>query len=355
MSKRDSLSDQLKTRVAHGYYALKPLPSERQLAAECGVSYMTARRAVQQLIDEGLVARSANGRLEINRTQDTDQQFLSIALLRPSARPHNPDVYGVSLERAMSARRGSVRSVEFVHWDDPLIADVLKAFDGVFVIPSSDLIPPLVLQRLRESDRPLAVLGMDLSHVGIPSITHIPAVFAQRLLDHLEAVGCRRIACLNTQPHDSIVQERIDQWRVWVVVHRHAEILINQPTESYTSAFQQAHTHIKALLEAGEFDADALLCTTTPAAMGAMRALHEAGIKPGVEVAVCAIDGEGIAPYFIPSLTAVEEPDPTQYIAYCLEWMASGGQAWKGPLHMQPAEVPIVYRESTTLFQGNRS
>ena len=354
MSKRDSLSDQLKTRVAHGYYALKPLPSERQLATECGVSYMTARRAVQQLIEEGLIARGVNGRLEIDRSQESDQQFLSIALLRPSSRPHNPDVYGVSLERAMSARRGSVRSVEFVHWDDPLISDVLRAFDGVFVIPSSEPIPALVLQRFRESERPLAVLGMDLSHVGIPSITHIPAVFAQRLLDHLEAVGCRRIACLNTQPLDDVVRERIDQWRVWAVVHRHPQILIDQPTQSYSSTFQQAYMHMGELLRAGEFDADALLCTTTPAAMGAMRALHEAGIKPGVEVAVCAIDGEGIAPYFIPSLTAVEEPDPTQYIAYCLEWMAAGGKAWKGSLHMQPADVPLVFRESTTLFHRNR-
>ncbi len=351
MSKRDHLSNQLRERVARGYYSIKALPSERQLAVETGVSYMTARRAVQQLIQDGLIVRRPNGRLEVNREPDSEQRFLNIALARPAYRPHHPDIYRVALDRAMDGRNGAVRSVEYVHWDDPLIADALDRFDGVFVIPSSDPIPPQMLKRLREPSRPLVVLGMDLSHLGIPSITHIPPVFVQRLLDHLEAVGCSRIACFNAQPHDITVRERIDQWRIWTAAHRHPKRLIDRPTESYTSAFLQAYETMTALLRAGEFDADGLMCITTPAAMGAMRALHESSIRPGTDVAICAMDGEGLAPFLIPALTTVEEPDPTQLLAFCLEWMTAGGGAWEGPLHMQPTEVPLVVRETTTLFR----
>ena len=61
MSKRQHLTDQLRTRVTRGYYAIKDLPSERQLAAESGVAYMTARRAVQQLIEDGLECAGQTG------------------------------------------------------------------------------------------------------------------------------------------------------------------------------------------------------------------------------------------------------------------------------------------------------
>jgi len=354
MSKRQLLTDQLRTKVTRGYYALKALPSERQLAAESGVAYMTARRAVQQLIEEGLVVRRSNGRLEINRVGDSEDRALQVAFLRPTSRPHHPDVYRVALERCMSSRKGSIHIVEFLHWDDPLVNDALVGYDGVFVIPSTEPIPANLAKRFAALVRPLVVLGIDYSHFGVPSITHIPPIYAQSLLDHLEMVGCKRIACLNTQPHDFTIRDRIDQWRIWAVVHGHKEILMDHPVESYSSAFTQAYLVVAEAIKSGKFDADGLMCITTPAAIGAMRALHEAGIVPGTEVAICSLDGEGVAPYLIPSLTAVEEPDPTKYIMYCLEWMAAGGGAWKGPLHMQPTEVPLVIRDSTTLFNRSR-
>ena len=351
MRKRENLSKQLRSRVAHGYYALRPLSSERQLAAECGVSYMTARRAIQELIQDGLIRRGANGRLEINRSQNHDTPFLSVALLRPASRAHHTDIYGVSLNRVMAAHAGSIRSVEYVDWDDPLIANVLQGFDGAFVIPNSEPVPPVLVERFQNSERPVVVLGMDLSHQGIPSITNIPPASIQLLLNHLEAAGCKRIACLNIQPHDNEIQERINQWRVWIVTHRYPEFLIDYPAAPYSSAFIQAYQHIWKLLKSGEFAADSLLCTTTSAAMGAMRALHEAGIWPGLDVAVCAMDGEDIGQFCIPSLTAIVEPDPTQYIRFCVERMIAGGGAWKGPLQMQPVNVSLALRESTLLFR----
>ena len=48
-----------------------------------------------------------------------------------------------------------------------------------------------------------------------------------------------------------------------------------------------------------------------------------------------------------PRLTALEPPDPTPFISYCLDWMFRPGENWKGPLLMQPAEVPLLIREST--------
>ena len=41
----------LERRIRRGDYLLRPLPGERRIAEETGVSHMTARKAVRALLD----------------------------------------------------------------------------------------------------------------------------------------------------------------------------------------------------------------------------------------------------------------------------------------------------------------
>ena len=47
----------IERRIAAGDYMLKDLPGERRLADEVGVSYMTARKAVQALLEKKVLTR----------------------------------------------------------------------------------------------------------------------------------------------------------------------------------------------------------------------------------------------------------------------------------------------------------
>jgi DNA-binding LacI/PurR family transcriptional regulator len=78
-----------------------------------------------------------------------------------------------------------------------------------------------------------------------------------------------------------------------------------------------------------------------------MRAILDRGLMPGRDIAVCAANGEEIASMLNPPLTALEAPDPTPFISYCLDWMSKGSQPWQGPLLMEAPEVPLIIREST--------
>jgi len=49
------ISDQLRAEIRAGGYRDGPLPSESALSAEHGVARLTARKAVQLLVAEGLV------------------------------------------------------------------------------------------------------------------------------------------------------------------------------------------------------------------------------------------------------------------------------------------------------------
>ncbi len=352
MPKYEQLSNLLKKRIAHGDYALKSLPAERQLALEVGVSYMTARRALQQLLEEGLLVRGPNGRPEIRRGGIAAEHPLQIAFLAPSFPSHAIDRWRLDLDRATAGLGGKVRHVPYVHWDDPVILGALEGFDGAFLLPSTETMPPPLIERLSQSKRPLVVLDNDMSHAGIPSIRMLPPVLVQRLLDHLEAMGHRSIACLNVQPHDAIIEQWIEQWKIWMAAHHFSGPLIDEPVESYSDPFSRAYQTMGRLLAQRQFEAQALLCITPPAAIGAMRALHEAGLRGGEDVALCTINGGTLAALQIPSLTALEAPDTMPYLLTCLQWMGRGGGPWQGPLLLQSFEAAVVVRESTSAPAG---
>ena len=59
----------LESRIRRGDYAVRPLPTEQELAEEVGVSRSTARQAFQCLIDKGLLERHRHGRLSVRQQE----------------------------------------------------------------------------------------------------------------------------------------------------------------------------------------------------------------------------------------------------------------------------------------------
>ncbi len=346
MQKYEDIAFLLRKRVLNGDYSLKSLPAERQLAAEVGASYMTVRRALKELVDDGVLVRQPNGRLGIGRVSDGGERHLQIALLAPTFNSPVIEQWQIAIDAVVGRMGGNVRPVLYMHWDDPALQGSLNGFDGVFLVPIPEPMPQRVADRLKAAKR-LVVVDDDMSHLGIPSVRLFPPVFVQRLLDHLAAKGHERIDCLNVHPLHPVIEQRIEQWNIWRMAHGCAGRLIHEPSKLHAAPFAVAYQAMKRQLDEGTFDATALLCVTAPAAMGAMRALHDHGLQPGRDVAVCTINSEGMGDVLVPSLTALEAPNPEPYVAACLDWIAGDGNKWIGPLLIQPAEVPLRVREST--------
>ena len=55
----------IERRIRQGDYVLSPIPGERKIAEETGVSHMTARKAVRGLLDQKVLIRRPNGSLDI--------------------------------------------------------------------------------------------------------------------------------------------------------------------------------------------------------------------------------------------------------------------------------------------------
>jgi DNA-binding LacI/PurR family transcriptional regulator/DNA-binding transcriptional regulator YhcF (GntR family) len=341
------IAELVRKRILHGDYALKPMPSERQLAREIGANHMTVRRSIHVLEAEKLIERDANGRLRVSRKQHGTGRHLNFAFLTPTFYSANIESWRATIENAAATLPCIVRPVLYMHWEDPILIDVLNGFDGVFLVPVPEPLPPGVAEKLRKLEHPVVVMDDDFSGYGLPSIEFFPPACVQRVLDHLESLGHARIGCLNTQPSQSIIPKRIDQWRYWMSAHGLTGRLADFPVPAHGDVTTRAYEVMSGIL--AEFDPSAetaWLCMTTPAAIGVMRACHDRGILPGRDLAICSVHGEGVAGMLVPSLTALEPADPLPFLRHCLNWMISGGP-WQGSLVMRPTDFKLVVREST--------
>ncbi|HEX2951973.1 MAG TPA: LacI family DNA-binding transcriptional regulator [Armatimonadota bacterium] len=365
MRKTRDVVEYLKIRILNGDYLLQSLPSERELARETGVSYMTARKAMQELIHQGLIVRNANGQSAVNTdlNQAGDHQHtLPIAFLVPTL--HSPVVewWQVVIEEAARRSNRTVRVVLYSHWDDVFLDQAIEGFEGLFLLPIAGVIPSTAIPRLQQARR-LVVVDEDLSMHGIPSVRIIPPSSVQQLLDHLESLGHQRIGCLNVQQESMVISQRIEQWSMWMRVHGYEGPLLDMSRlpstphydEQLIGRFDHAYQIMTQWLATNRHEMTALFCTTMAAAISAMRALVDHGLQPGRDMAICVANGEGYAQYLIPSVTSLESGDPLPYLMKCLDWLTGIMPDWRGPLLMQPATVPLCVRETTAPTQTSLS
>ena len=348
MTKIKQIQSILERRIRHGDYLLTGLPAERELSREVGASRMTARKAVERLMKNGLLERQPNGRLTVCR--DFAEGLRTFAFVVPSTHSGNIERWRLAIESAAKDVKAKVRTILYVHWDDPILLEALENFDSVFLFPSGEEIPTRIIERLKETGRALAILERDFTMHNITSVCLFPPFFTQRLLDKLGELGHQKVDCFNIQTLDPIITNRIEQWNLWRATHRINGHLFGEPVQPYTPYEAQlnwAYESMCQVLDKGLLKSTSLFCTTAIAAIGAIRALRNRKIKIGEDISICTINDEGLARYLSPSLTCIEMPDPTPYIRMCIERMLSTNNEWVGSLLIQPSQPQLFLGEST--------
>ncbi|RMD78419.1 MAG: GntR family transcriptional regulator [Lentisphaerae bacterium] len=342
--RRKDIVEIIKRRIANGEYAMRGIPSERELAEDVGVARMTARKALQILVDEGILIRTPEGgRLEL--APDAKATKHCVGLLVPTLTSPDMANWESELRRAASKLDIMVRVIYYASWDDLALRDAMDNLDGLFLIPRADLPPPWLARKFRRHPCPMVCLGMDLTELELPSLVVFQPVFIRQLLDHLLELGHTHIDCVNTQGNNPVTIQRMEQWQFWRELHGFKGDLINEKLKNLSPA-RSARKLIHEKIERGALQATAIFCTTLPAARGTIRALVDHGLTPGKDVSVCTVDGEHQADLATPSITCLERGDTVAYLQSLLRWMISG-QDWQGSLLMEISNIKLIPGEST--------
>jgi LacI family transcriptional regulator len=336
--------EMIRKRLQHGDHALGGLPGERQLAAELGLSRPTVRKAIGQLTEEGLLSRGATGRVRVTADADGAARRPLIAFLHTGNIGGETALWRDGVYAAAEKCGEVVRSLAYGHYGDAVFSKALDGFDGVFLLQFTDeKISPTLLKRIQSARARVVVLDQDESALGLRSVIVFPFSSGDKLLGHLKSLGHRRIDCLNIHPHNPVIEARIAGWCGFVERNGLSGELISAPMDG---SLESAYKLMSARLKAGKPPAPAVYGITVHAAIGAMRALHEHGLRIGRDVSVCAVNDEGLGRYLVPSLTSLQTPPRDRYLRKAVEWMTGRGE-WKIPSLVQPKDAPLFVGEST--------
>lgn len=349
-SKYTQVMSVIERRVRAGDYLLRDIPGERRIAEETGVSYMTARKAVTELLKKKVLIRRPDGSLSPNPTYGDESNLAPVVLLYPAF----PSPYLAHLHHlvraALREHKLTLRPVFYVHWDDPAVLEAVVNQGGALVIPSTDPPPPRVVEAFRANQ--VVILDGDLTQEGVPSIRLFPDLHLEQVFTHLTGLGHRRIDCVNAQQHNPEIDRRIALWRGWLEVHGCTGRLWDRPAASYADPTPLAREMMNQAIGAGRVEATALLCTTFPAALGTVRALWEHGRQIGCETAVCSMNIEYPARFGCPSMTGLDMPDVSAILDRCFDWFLDSGP-WSGDLLIEPSNPLFFHGESTGSRPGN--
>ncbi len=334
----------IESRIRQGDYVLNAIPGERKIAEQTGVSHMTARKAVSALLDRKVLIRRPNGSLQIYPGYQSDAGAGHFLLLYPAFASTYLTHLRQTVSDAAEQHGLSMRPVQYVHWDDPVVADAIANPAGVILIPNSVDIPSHLVDPLRSGK--CISLDIDLSAHDVPSIRLFPDDHVIKVFEHLRKLGHRRIDCISTQYHNPEIERRIRLWREWLSRHQLSGELHEQPTRSFNDATPAAHELMRGILERGALRSTAIVGTTFPAALGALRACWERGLVIGKYLSICSVNIEWPSPFMTPAITGLTTPNLSKLLRRCFAWFASN-RPWEGPRRLEAANAEFFQGEST--------
>lgn len=164
-----------------------------------------------------------------------------------------------------------------------------------------------------DDDAHLRDLPWDLMHVvtvgphrlPFPSIRVDDAATIRTAMDHLLEQGRRRVLCIGGRDNWLIQAERIEGYREALAEHG----IERDPALVFSGDFTagSGHEAVRKALDAGT-RFDAVMAFNDYTAVGAMQALHEAGVDVPGDVAVVGCDDIPLASLVRPTLTSVSFP-----------------------------------------------
>lgn len=214
--------------------------------------------------------------------------------------------------------------------------------DGVIFQPSR--MPSLEISK-RRADVPLVLLGEGPAPLSVDHVMIDNEDAASRAASHLVALGCRRIGFLG---HEEFGQSETSMQRLSgfqrALVKAGVPVDMTLMIPSAAISPQQSADAVTAALAAG-LKFDGLVCRDDLAAIGALRALQERGLRVPHDVAVVGWDDITMASFTFPSLTTIA-PDTTQIAEMALDMLEERIGGYSGLGRHRIADYSLVVRES---------
>jgi DNA-binding LacI/PurR family transcriptional regulator/biotin operon repressor len=309
----NNLASALREEIAQGMYGGDgPLPSERELSLSRGLSRTTVRRAIQQLVEEGVVYRLPGSGTFVGQPPrfvgEPTAQLATIGLILPSlANPYFGEL-AAAIERAClqngyqlllgqsSMGEGTTESYLARYVEN-------EAVKGVITIAPEDEVALGAYRRLAQASKPYLFVVRHAERLNADSVATDHVGGARNLMRHLLQHGHRRIAYIGVagppaHRHFQGYREALHE----AGIAEDPALNVRVEDEDLETVGERG---VQTLLESG-IGFTAIFAQIDPVAIGVLRALRLKGLRVPGDVSVVGFDNIPSAAHVDPPLSSVD-------------------------------------------------
>jgi DNA-binding LacI/PurR family transcriptional regulator len=316
MRVRDTLADAIR---AGEYTVGEKLPGERTLAVKFGISYMTARRAVSELIGMGMLERRpwdgifviAGGMDRAGAQAPGPATTTTLTVITVG---HEPPYVNTLKRLADKYAEGRGWETQFVRLQKPndehAVRCVLGGGLSLLLVPDDATMRGPVGEAIQQVNGKAALVGNRMDNLGVPSVLADDTQAIGIAIDHLRGKGHTRIGMLCDYTNQPVTSVQVAKWRSSFASElSEAELdrrLIVVDTPRFACPTQFAYERMREYLKKSAGELTALVCTGDESAVAAMSACREMACPVPQRISVVVSGDSSLAAYSNPPLTCVD-------------------------------------------------
>ncbi len=313
-SKSEFIEQELLKQIHRGNYSRgELLPSERNLAQNFNVSYMTARKAVDKLVKNRYLERIPGKGTFIRNDISERQMQKQIGIICPAW--ESPEVMDAILYASEAAELNNfLPKVVFSRtWDDKSLSDALENYDALIVIPPEPItvLPVYVEEKLKDSKKPVIIIGQEGYQLGFDTVMGHPEQEMTMALNLLKESGHTKIALIDQYSIENkmIVHASSTNYSVWQKF-TDQEVPPEIAASLYFGVNSPAHTQpqkeiYRKLITYGKNLPFTAIVTSVYMVQGTMAALEDMGLRIPDDISIVAIGDRQEVEFYRPKLTHI--------------------------------------------------
>lgn len=281
------------------------LPGERTLAKDLGFSYMTIRKAIDNLVNEGVLYKIPTKGTFVANKKDRKKNtrtigyFLDASVKSGISSPYYSLIFN-AIEK--EAAKHGYSLVYFSDISENKLRKILSRLDGVI----ATCFPRIenVIQDIKEVV-PVVVIDNAAADKTIPSVIIDNFNADVESVDYICSLGHKRIGFMTGLEDSDVGKNRYAGYQNGLTKHQ-IEIdtsLVFRGNYSFESGVEGAQYFMSL-----QRPPTAIICANDSMALGAIRRLHQAGIKVPDDISIIGFDDIDVASQINPALTTVAAP-----------------------------------------------
>lgn len=328
-AKHRQVRDKLLEAIRSGEFSAgHQLPAEYDLAARFGVSHMTARRAVCELVETGVLERRARKGTFL-RAQSRER--LAATTLHLVCMTYESSLTRAFLDwggQAAERRGWGVRVVRMHSGHDHAGIQTVLSDEPTLVLMDAASLRDSLGDALRKADGRAVLTGNRLD--GVPAVVADDAHAIRLAMEHLRAAGHRRIALVSNHPDDANERVQIAAWRECLEglldPSESVRYLVSAETPGFQCATPHAYAVVRHRLASDWQRVSALVCLGDELALGALAACRDAARPVPEKMSLVNSGDSALMAFAHPPVTCIDV-DLERHIELAIEMLETGRKA----------------------------